>query len=160
MASTPPPPPVEEAQKEEPTTVEPSGSETQQQLQPQPPELQEVQEPPVTTKDEDEAPPPPNETPATTTTTEVAEKWPGWPGDNVFRLIVPVLKVGSIIGRKGELVKKMCEETRARIRILEGPIGTADRIVCPFLLSYFLCLLVLLGFAILSSGFVCLTFFF
>lgn len=159
MASTPPPPPVEEAQKEEPTTVEPSGSETQQQLQPQPPELQEVQEPPVTTKDEDEAPPPPNETPATTTT-EVAEKWPGWPGDNVFRLIVPVLKVGSIIGRKGELVKKMCEETRARIRILEGPIGTADRIVCPFLLSYFLCLLVLLGFAILSSGFVCLTFFF
>ncbi|CAA6669780.1 unnamed protein product [Spirodela intermedia] len=29
----------------------------------------------------------------------------------------------------GELVKKMCEETRARVRILEGPIGTSDRIV-------------------------------
>ncbi|XXG75645.1 hypothetical protein AAC387_Pa08g0173 [Persea americana] len=58
-----------------------------------------------------------------------AEKWPGWPGESVFRLIVPVLKVGSIIGRKGEYVKKMCEETRARIRILEGAIGTADRIV-------------------------------
>ncbi|MCD7459754.1 hypothetical protein HAX54_041864 [Datura stramonium] len=56
-------------------------------------------------------------------------KWPGWPGDNVFRLVVPVLKVGSIIGRKGELVKKMCEETRARIRVLEGPLGNADRIV-------------------------------
>lgn len=56
-------------------------------------------------------------------------KWPGWPGDNVFRLVVPVLKVGSIIGRKGELVKKMCEESRARIRILEGPLGNADRIV-------------------------------
>ncbi|KAJ8633827.1 hypothetical protein MRB53_027163 [Persea americana] len=56
-------------------------------------------------------------------------KWPGWPGDSVFRLIVPVLKVGSIIGRKGELVKRMCEETRARIRILEGAIGTSDRIV-------------------------------
>uniref|UniRef100_A0A1D1ZHI2 Poly(RC)-binding protein 3 n=1 Tax=Anthurium amnicola TaxID=1678845 RepID=A0A1D1ZHI2_9ARAE len=60
---------------------------------------------------------------------EEAKKWPGWPGDSVFRMIVPVLKVGSIIGRKGELVKKMCEETRARVRILEGPIGTADRIV-------------------------------
>ncbi|XP_057959244.1 RNA-binding KH domain-containing protein PEPPER-like [Malania oleifera] len=56
-------------------------------------------------------------------------KWPGWPGDNVFRLIVPVLKVGSIIGRKGELVKKMCDDTRARIRILDAPIGTPDRIV-------------------------------
>ncbi|EOY29158.1 hypothetical protein QUC31_020921 [Theobroma cacao] len=57
------------------------------------------------------------------------EKWPGWPGCNVFRLIVAVSKVGSIIGRKGELVKKMCDETRARIRILEGPLGTPDRIV-------------------------------
>ncbi|KAJ6329798.1 hypothetical protein OIU76_008596, partial [Salix suchowensis] len=57
-----------------------------------------------------------------------SEKWPGWPGDNVFRLIVPVSKVGSIIGRKGELVKKMCDETRARIRILEGPLGISDRI--------------------------------
>lgn len=56
-------------------------------------------------------------------------KWPGWPGDNVFRLVVPVLKVGSIIGRKGEFVKKMCEESRARIRILEAPLGNPDRIV-------------------------------
>ncbi|KAH1067909.1 hypothetical protein J1N35_032896 [Gossypium stocksii] len=57
------------------------------------------------------------------------EKWPGWPGHCVFRLIVPVLKVGSIIGRKGELIKKMCEETRARIRVLDAALGTADRIV-------------------------------
>ncbi|GAB2267405.1 hypothetical protein Dimus_002388 [Dionaea muscipula] len=56
-------------------------------------------------------------------------KWPGWPGDCVFRLIVPVVKVGSIIGRKGELIKRMCEETRAKIRVLEGPVGNPDRIV-------------------------------
>ncbi|XP_027068102.1 RNA-binding KH domain-containing protein PEPPER-like [Coffea arabica] len=56
-------------------------------------------------------------------------KWPGWPGDCVFRLVVPVLKVGSIIGRKGELIKKMCEETRARIRVLDGPISSPERIV-------------------------------
>ncbi|CAN6445203.1 unnamed protein product [Victoria cruziana] len=67
---------------------------------------------------------------AANTTTTVAEKrWPSWPGDSVFRLIVPVSKVGSIIGRKGELIKKMCEDSRARIRILEGPLGSSDRIV-------------------------------
>ncbi|XVE71897.1 hypothetical protein DITRI_Ditri10aG0188400 [Diplodiscus trichospermus] len=64
-----------------------------------------------------------------TTVNPVVEKWPGWPGHCVFRLIVPVLKVGSIIGRKGELIKKMCEETRARIRVLDGAVGTPDRIV-------------------------------
>uniref|UniRef100_A0A3Q7H4Z9 K Homology domain-containing protein n=1 Tax=Solanum lycopersicum TaxID=4081 RepID=A0A3Q7H4Z9_SOLLC len=55
-------------------------------------------------------------------------KWPGWPGSCVFRLIVPVLKVGSIIGRKGELVKKMCEETGAKIRVLDGPPSSPDRV--------------------------------
>ncbi|KAL5549418.1 hypothetical protein UlMin_004649 [Ulmus minor] len=63
------------------------------------------------------------------TTTSADKKWPGWPGDCVFRLIVPVLKVGIIIGRKGEFIKKMCEETRARIRVLDGAVGTPDRIV-------------------------------
>jgi poly(rC)-binding protein 2/3/4 len=58
------------------------------------------------------------------------KKWPGWPGDNVFRLIVPTHKVGSIIGRKGEIVKKMCEETRSRIKILDGLPGTPERVVC------------------------------
>lgn len=57
-------------------------------------------------------------------------RWPGWPGACVFRLIVPVTKVGSIIGRKGELIKKMCEDTRARIKVLDGPVGNPDRIVC------------------------------
>ena len=65
----------------------------------------------------------------TFTTPPPEKRWPGWPGDCVFRLIVPVLKVGSIIGRKGELIKKMCEETRARIRVLDGAAGTSDRIV-------------------------------
>ncbi|XAR63746.1 hypothetical protein NMG60_11023795 [Bertholletia excelsa] len=90
--------------------------------------------------DADEAPenPPAEASESALTETDVAaapaattadKKWPGWPGDCVFRLIVPVLKVGSIIGRKGELIKKMCEETRARIRVLDGPVGTPDRIV-------------------------------
>ncbi|KAL8213953.1 hypothetical protein R6Q57_003402 [Mikania cordata] len=59
----------------------------------------------------------------------VEQKWPGWPGENVFRMLVPVQKVGSIIGRKGEYIKKTCEETRARIKILDGPPGTNERTV-------------------------------
>ncbi|KAI0500286.1 hypothetical protein KFK09_018498 [Dendrobium nobile] len=60
---------------------------------------------------------------------EELKKWPGWPGESVFRLVVPLMKVGSIIGRKGEHIKKICEETRARVRVLEGIIGTNERIV-------------------------------
>jgi polyribonucleotide nucleotidyltransferase len=48
---------------------------------------------------------------------------------------VPVLKVGSIIGRRGDLIKKMCEETRARIRVLDGAVGTPDRVVSSCSLS-------------------------
>ncbi|KAL8208653.1 hypothetical protein R6Q57_008065 [Mikania cordata] len=62
-------------------------------------------------------------------TSSPEKKWPGWPGECVFRLIVPVVKVGSIIGRKGDIIKKMCEDTKARIRVLEAPVGTPDRIV-------------------------------
>lgn len=59
----------------------------------------------------------------------VEKKWPGWPGESVFRMLVPAQKVGSIIGRKGEFIKKIVEETRARIKILDGPPGTAERAV-------------------------------
>ncbi|GER41787.1 poly(RC)-binding protein [Striga asiatica] len=60
---------------------------------------------------------------------EIKAKWPGWPGYNVFRIVVPVLKVGGIIGRKGDIVKKLVEETRAKIRVLDGPLTSPDRIV-------------------------------
>ncbi|WMV36206.1 hypothetical protein MTR67_029591 [Solanum verrucosum] len=57
------------------------------------------------------------------------KKWPGWPGENVFRMLVPSQKVGGIIGRKGEYIKKTCEETKARIKVLDGPHGTKERAV-------------------------------
>ncbi|CAH2077921.1 unnamed protein product [Thlaspi arvense] len=63
------------------------------------------------------------------TNDSAAERWPGWPGDCVFRMIVPVTKVGAIIGRKGDFIKKMCEETRARIKVIDGPVTTPDRVV-------------------------------
>ncbi|KAL3328546.1 hypothetical protein AABB24_035936 [Solanum stoloniferum] len=57
------------------------------------------------------------------------KKWPGWPGQNVFRMLVPIQKVGGVIGRKGEYIKKTCEETKARIKVLDGPPGTTERAV-------------------------------
>ncbi|XP_038716028.1 flowering locus K homology domain-like [Tripterygium wilfordii] len=57
------------------------------------------------------------------------KKWPGWPGESVFRMLVHAQKVGSIIGRKGEFIKKIVEETKARVKILDGPPGTAERAV-------------------------------
>ncbi|KAJ6828327.1 RNA-binding KH domain-containing protein PEPPER-like [Iris pallida] len=69
------------------------------------------------------------ETEAPAAEADESKRWPGWPGNNVFRMVVPVTKVGGIIGKKGEFIKKLCEETRAKIRILEGVVGTTDRIV-------------------------------
>ncbi|CAH8361597.1 unnamed protein product [Eruca vesicaria subsp. sativa] len=60
---------------------------------------------------------------------EEEKRWPGWPGETVFRMLVPAQKVGSIIGRKGDVIKKIVEETRARIKILDGPPGTTERAV-------------------------------
>lgn len=57
------------------------------------------------------------------------KRWPGWPGENVFRMLVPSQKVGGIIGRRGEYIKKTCEETKARIKVLDGPPGTTERAV-------------------------------
>ncbi|GJM95252.1 hypothetical protein PR202_ga11964 [Eleusine coracana subsp. coracana] len=37
--------------------------------------------------------------------------------------------VGAVIGRKGDFIKKMCEESKARIKVLEGPQGAPERAV-------------------------------
>ena len=47
----------------------------------------------------------------------------------MFKLVVPIAKVGGIIGRRGEVVKRMCKETCAIIRVLEGPVSNANQIV-------------------------------
>ncbi|CAN4108558.1 unnamed protein product [Withania somnifera] len=57
------------------------------------------------------------------------ERWPGWPGESVFRILVPSQKVGGLIGRKGEYIKKIVEESKARIKVLDGPPGTPERAV-------------------------------
>ncbi|KAM0823823.1 hypothetical protein ACQ4PT_070607 [Festuca glaucescens] len=60
---------------------------------------------------------------------EAAPRWPGFPGASVFRLVVAGDKVGGLIGRRGEIIRRLCEETRARVRVLDSMDGGASRIV-------------------------------
>lgn len=64
------------------------------------------------------------------------KKWPGWPGESVFRILVPSHKVGGIIGRKGEFIKKMCEESKARIKIIDASQGAPERVVSFYMSSF------------------------
>ncbi|XP_022683735.1 RNA-binding KH domain-containing protein PEPPER [Setaria italica] len=60
---------------------------------------------------------------------EARQRWPGWPGASVFRLVVPADQVGGVIGRRGSTIKRLCDETRARVRVLDAAHGAANRIV-------------------------------
>lgn len=68
------------------------------------------------------------------------DRWPGWPGESVFRILVPSQKVGGLIGRKGEFIKKIVEESKARIKVLDGPPGTTERAVSTTYFTVFTCL--------------------
>ncbi|XP_050236187.1 flowering locus K homology domain-like [Mercurialis annua] len=56
-------------------------------------------------------------------------KWPGWPGESVFRILVPAQKVAALIGLNGVYIKRMEEETKARIRVLRAPLGSLEKTV-------------------------------
>jgi poly(rC)-binding protein 2/3/4 len=74
-------------------------------------------------------------------------RWPGWPGASVFRLVVPADKVGGVIGRRGETIKRLCDETRARVRVLDAPLGASSQIVrLPLLPSAKFCFVPATGF--------------
>lgn len=60
---------------------------------------------------------------------EAKPRWPGWPGASVFRLVVPADKVGGLIGRRGQTIKRLVDETRARVRVIDAAHGAAHRIV-------------------------------
>ncbi|CAK9199576.1 unnamed protein product [Sphagnum troendelagicum] len=105
------------AEEVAPSSVVPLSQEEEEELRQQDDQQKDEGKAPTQKRDRDEL------------EKEADKKWAGWPGDNVFRLLVPVQKVGGIIGRKGEFVKKMCEDTRSRIKVLEGVPGTPERIV-------------------------------
>ncbi|KAF0933363.1 hypothetical protein E2562_017985 [Oryza meyeriana var. granulata] len=59
-------------------------------------------------------------------------RYPGWPGTSVFRMLIPATKVGAIIGHRGERVRTLCEETKACVRVIGGHFAAAERAVIIF----------------------------
>ncbi|KAL0843123.1 hypothetical protein Bca101_016368 [Brassica carinata] len=49
--------------------------------------------------------------------------------DTVFRYLCPVKKIGSVIGRGGDIVKQLRLETRAKIKIGEAIPGCDERVI-------------------------------
>ena len=49
--------------------------------------------------------------------------------DTVFRYLCPVKKIGSVIGRGGDIVKQLRMETRAKIKIGEAIPGCDERVI-------------------------------
>lgn len=49
--------------------------------------------------------------------------------DTVFRYLCPVKKIGSVIGRGGEIVKQLRMDTRSKIRIGEAIPGCDERVI-------------------------------
>jgi len=64
-----------------------------------------------------------------TTPSAGENRYPGWPGTSVFRMLIPSHKVGAIIGHKGERVRRLCEETKACVRIIGGHLCAAEQAV-------------------------------
>ncbi|CAN6864944.1 unnamed protein product [Brassica oleracea] len=52
--------------------------------------------------------------------------------DTVFRYLCPVKKIGSVIGRGGDIVKQLRMETKAKIKIGEAVPGCDERVVTIF----------------------------
>uniref|UniRef100_A0A0E0IS27 K Homology domain-containing protein n=1 Tax=Oryza nivara TaxID=4536 RepID=A0A0E0IS27_ORYNI len=57
---------------------------------------------------------------------------PGWPGTSVFRMLIPATKVGAVIGHSGERLRRLCEETKACVRVIGGHFAAAERAVIIF----------------------------
>ncbi|EAY90219.1 hypothetical protein EE612_017696 [Oryza sativa] len=54
------------------------------------------------------------------------------PDDTVYRYLCPSRKIGSIIGRGGEIAKQMRADTQAKIRIGESVSGCDERVITIF----------------------------
>ena len=68
-----------------------------------------------------------------TTCSAGENRFPGWPGTTVFRVLILATKVGPIIGHKGENVRRLCEETKACVCIIGGHLAAPERAVsCPW----------------------------
>ncbi|KAF9592598.1 hypothetical protein IFM89_016208 [Coptis chinensis] len=52
--------------------------------------------------------------------------------ETVYRILCPVKKIGSVIGKGGDIIKALREETRSKIKVGESVPGTDERVVIIF----------------------------
>lgn len=63
---------------------------------------------------------------------EERDQYAPGPEDTVYRYLCPGRKIGSIIGRGGEIVKQLRQESQSKIRIGETVPGCEERVVTVF----------------------------
>nr|KJB43043.1 hypothetical protein B456_007G181200 [Gossypium raimondii] len=51
------------------------------------------------------------------------------PGDTVYRILCPSRKIGGVIGKGGNIVKALRQETRAKITVGDSVLGCDERVV-------------------------------
>lgn len=54
------------------------------------------------------------------------------PIETLYRILCPVKKIGSVLGRGGDIVKALREETKAKIRVADAIPGADERVIIIF----------------------------
>lgn len=54
------------------------------------------------------------------------------PIETIYRILCPVKKIGSVLGRGGDVVKALREETKAKIRVADSIPGADERVIIIF----------------------------
>ncbi|KAL6641248.1 hypothetical protein ACP70R_019429 [Stipagrostis hirtigluma subsp. patula] len=57
---------------------------------------------------------------------------PSEPIETIYRILCPVKKIGSVLGRGGDIVKALREETKAKIRVADSIPGAEERVIIIF----------------------------
>ncbi|KAF0930739.1 hypothetical protein E2562_034931 [Oryza meyeriana var. granulata] len=54
------------------------------------------------------------------------------PIETIYRILCPVKKIGSVLGRGGDIVKALRDETKAKIRVADSIPGADERVIIIF----------------------------
>ncbi|XP_006661902.2 RNA-binding KH domain-containing protein RCF3-like [Oryza brachyantha] len=54
------------------------------------------------------------------------------PTETIYRILCPVKKIGSVLGRGGDVVKALRDETKAKIRVADSIPGADERVIIIF----------------------------
>jgi len=54
------------------------------------------------------------------------------PIETIYRILCPVKKIGSVLGKGGDIVKTLREETKSKIRVADSILGADERVIIIF----------------------------